>query len=163
MKNQVTIHDEDPFPFLSKTYQDDKPDAPKPTFASYKVYKIRNKKTGLFSDGSRYVYWTVKGREWKTLAPIGTHLASACKDDNYGQKWNGEHKTKIEDIEIVSYNRTVVTHEFKAEDGVEYVKGVMERKNKRLASPAKTKAKFKLAQAEKELKYAQDKLNQLKG
>lgn len=163
MQNQVTIHDEDPFPFLNQSYQDAKPDAPKPTFASHKVYKIRNKQTGMFSDGSRYVYWSVRGREWKTLGPIGTHLSSVCDGEFYGSKWNGEHNTKFEDIEIVSYNRTIVTHEYKADDGVEYVKGVMERKNKRLASEAKKKAKYKLAQAQKELQYAQAKLNQLKG
>jgi hypothetical protein len=144
-------------------------EGPEPTITSYKVYKIRNKKTGLFSDGSGYVYWEDKGREWRTLASLGTHLMEACKykEDGivvYGFKYGGiQEQTMVEDIEVVSYDRVVTTKECQVDSGPSYVSGVLERRKKRITAEARRRAKANLVQAKKEFKFAQEKLNKLKG
>lgn len=150
--NQVYIEDED------------EDNAPKPIFTSYKVYKIRNKKTGLYSNGRSYVSWSKDGKEWKTLAPVSNHLASYTKNGKYGNAyWNDKGGTPIEDVEIVQFTRSVSTIESKVDRGDEYLKAVLDKRAKRVAAQAKATAQYKLALAEQEFKMAQEKLNKLKG
>jgi hypothetical protein len=39
-----------------------------------KVYKVRDKQTGLFSTGGCYPKFTKKGKTWKALNHVRTHL-----------------------------------------------------------------------------------------
>jgi hypothetical protein len=38
------------------------------------IYKIRNKRTGLFSSGGSYPRWTKKGKVWRQLSHVRQHL-----------------------------------------------------------------------------------------
>ena len=40
-----------------------------------KVYKIRDRNTGLYSTGGVRPAWTAKGKTWSTLAPVKAHLS----------------------------------------------------------------------------------------
>lgn len=40
-----------------------------------KYYKIRNKKTGLYSTGGKFPDWTKNGKSWSTLGHIAAHLS----------------------------------------------------------------------------------------
>lgn len=39
-----------------------------------KYYKIRNKRTGLYSTGGKFPDWTKKGKSWATLGHVAAHL-----------------------------------------------------------------------------------------
>lgn len=69
------------------------------------VYKIRDKKTGLFSTGGTIPRWKKVGKTWSGLGPITNHLVMWC--DRYDYK-NG--KRTVIDIpsewEIVKYELT---------------------------------------------------------
>jgi hypothetical protein len=156
MKNEVYIHD----------YDEPAPIPEKPTTVQHvKVFKIRHKKTGKFSGGGSFVYWSDKGKEWKTLGGVNNHLAANSKGGVcYGHNYGGpQNQTKLEDVEVVTYQRTITTVESKADSAPEQVKGILERRAKRSAKEAENLAKYKLVQAQQELLFAQEKLNKLKG
>lgn len=50
-----------------------------------KYYKIRNRRTGLYSTGGKFPDWTKKGKSWASLGHIAAHLSQHV-GENY-QNW----------------------------------------------------------------------------
>lgn len=48
-----------------------------------KLYKIRNKETGLYSNGGSYTHWTKNGKVWKQLNHLSSHLNYHLNDNYY--------------------------------------------------------------------------------
>ncbi|MGF2049670.1 hypothetical protein ACQUET_13355, partial [Lactococcus lactis] len=62
MQNEVYIHG----------YNEPPPIPEKPAkVEEVKVYKIRHRKTGKYSSGTRWPHWSDNGKEWKTLGALG--------------------------------------------------------------------------------------------
>ncbi len=61
-----------------------------------KLYKIRDKKTGLFSMGGVYPRFTTKGKIWNGSGPIKSHLTQMKHYVKYYQSSN-----YYEDCEVV--------------------------------------------------------------
>jgi hypothetical protein len=38
------------------------------------IYKIRDKKTGLYSGGGSWVHWTKNGKSWGNIGHVKAHL-----------------------------------------------------------------------------------------
>ena len=80
----------------------------KKSTAPKKLFKIRHKKTGLFSTGGSYVHldgvrgWNAKGKVWVGLGPVKNHLAQYLpkNDPNRFQKNIGAIRDDWEIIEI---------------------------------------------------------------
>jgi hypothetical protein len=69
-----------------------------------KIYKIRDKRTGLYSMGGTGPGWSKKGKEWKTLAHVMAHL-SQFYQTYYRQKVS--ILTIPDDWEIIEFTVTV--------------------------------------------------------
>tara|TARA_Y100000296_G_C4951946_1_gene146651 strand:- start:61 stop:318 length:258 start_codon:yes stop_codon:yes gene_type:complete len=65
---------------------------------SHIVYKIRDKRTGLFSSGGYYPYWDKYGKIWKQEAHVKSHLTM------YTNCFYGRKVLEIENWEIVPYS-----------------------------------------------------------
>ena len=61
-----------------------------------KIFKIKDKNTGLFSTGTKHPTWTKKGKIWNQINHIKTHLRQFCdekitwtglNDFEYSTKW----------------------------------------------------------------------------
>jgi hypothetical protein len=75
---------------------------------SNKLFKIRNKKTGLFSPGGASamhdVYWKKTGKVWAGLGPLKSHLTLLVEAS--GAESNLTRK--LENWEVVEYELTEV-------------------------------------------------------
>lgn len=83
-----------------------------------KLYKIRNKKTGLYSSGGYSLRWTKIGKVWRTLGPLKNHLqgGAATAYDRLG-----------DDVEVVEIEmKEVGTLDFR-----EIMRGVREARAER--------------------------------
>lgn len=40
-----------------------------------KIYRIRNRETGLFSTGGKHPTWSKNGKIWKTLGHVKSHMS----------------------------------------------------------------------------------------
>jgi hypothetical protein len=71
-----------------------------------KVYKIRNKETGLFATGGTDCKFNKTGKVWKTLAHVKTHLKQYIVN-NFDRDYRASYVEKcdkyIDSIEIVEY------------------------------------------------------------
>lgn len=68
------------------------------------IYKIRHKKTGLFSGGGSCPRWAKKGKAWSSIAYVKSHLA--CVDQPRYPMFRGGHP--YADAEIVTFEMVVV-------------------------------------------------------
>lgn len=64
-----------------------------------KLYKIRNRATGLWSSGGMNPRWTKKGKTWATMAHVKSHLRNF--EDNYGTY--AYRRQSINDWDIVEF------------------------------------------------------------
>jgi hypothetical protein len=67
-----------------------------------KIYKIRNKDTGLFSKGGMTPYWSKKGKTWNSFGHLKLHLSQMVKIDYYTKQvtYRAKDLDKWEIIEI---------------------------------------------------------------
>lgn len=114
------------------------------------VFKIRDKKTGLFSNPNSSTRWSKKGKIWTSRAALSLHLGCA--------EWQYKHG----DYEIVE----IVTREVQS---IPYAEYEVERKHKRSIREAEEKLRIErsmMAQEEERLKRIADleaELKNLKG
>jgi len=78
------------------------------------LYKIRDKKTGLYSTGGMYPGWGTKGKTWNSIGSLKCHLRQFCdyKKSSSGTNWH-LHENKIpKDWEVIKikYIETEVEH-----------------------------------------------------
>ena len=59
-----------------------------------KVYKIRNKETGLFKQGGggRFQYWTKTGKSWSSIGALKNHIRMEFWDK---KKWGKDELIAI--------------------------------------------------------------------
>ena len=127
-----------------------------------KLYKLRQKSTGLFSSGGSYPQFNQKGKTWTTLSALSGHLGYFGKEI-YGRRpasFSSRGTITYDDLEIVVLE--VRENEVENMPASEYVKGLHERKEKRKIQKDKRIAKRRLQAAEAELKRAESKLNKIK-
>jgi len=68
-----------------------------------KVYKLRNKETGLFSTGGLDPLFNKKGKIWKQLNHIKAHLTQFRNISYYDPQRNVSNKEYLNSVEIVEY------------------------------------------------------------
>ncbi len=61
------------------------------------MYKIRNKLTGLYSNGGAYPRWTKRGKTWNALHHVRAHLRS---NSAYKQRFYADAELLKYDISI---------------------------------------------------------------
>lgn len=66
-----------------------------------KVYKIRNKKTGLFSKGGVYKLFDEKGKIWQTAGTARSHLAMF--QDRDWRTGKSSYPAFVKDLEVVEF------------------------------------------------------------
>lgn len=82
-----------------------------------RVFKIRDKESGLFSNGGQYPRFTSRGKAWGTLNDLKLHLAQFKRKLSkrpYGYRFDEKWKSIsiwIDDIEIIVFT----------EDGLHFV------------------------------------------
>jgi len=74
-----------------------------------KVYKIRDKNTGLFSTGGTQPDWNKEGKTWMSIGHIKNHLHQFIYTE-YNFDWTSHtEENKIpQEWEVVQYERTEV-------------------------------------------------------
>lgn len=107
---------------------------------TYKVWKIRRKSDGLFSTGGTWPSFTKKGKEWKTLSALSSHIVQSHRH------YDGYHDG---DLEIVHYEYELKRFETGTQDVHQYITGLLERRAKREANAKRAAAKYKLEQAKR--------------
>lgn len=67
-----------------------------------KVYRIRDKETGLFSTGGAHPKWSTKGKLWRSAGNLRSHLTTVLEYKGY------EKKAQIvpENWEVIEYELT---------------------------------------------------------
>lgn len=66
------------------------------------VYRIRHKKTGLWSKGGYWPRWSNKGKVWRSSSSLGGHLAMFYRWDHDGSRTYA-YEPEVKDWEIVEY------------------------------------------------------------
>lgn len=64
-----------------------------------KLYKIRNRETGLYSSGGQWPSWSRAGKTWTNLGPLRSHLAQHLGDKNY-HKGTDMSQWQVVEIEV---------------------------------------------------------------
>jgi hypothetical protein len=85
-----------------------------------KVYKIRSKKTGLFSTGGSSPRWSKKGKIWAGSGPLNNHLNVIKEYGGYGKIVYDR-----EEAELVEYE--LIEQEISSTALAEHIKGVEDR------------------------------------
>lgn len=74
-----------------------------------KMYKIRNKKTGLYSSGTMYPIFKKVGKTWKSKQALSLHFT-------WLKEYNNFYKD-IDDLEVIEYivseNRIIPLGDYK--------------------------------------------------
>lgn len=65
-----------------------------------KIFKIRNKATGLWSTGGSSPRWTKKGKIWSTYAHVKSHLRGVA-GTRYATVMNGIADWEIVELEVI--------------------------------------------------------------
>lgn len=126
---------------------------------SYKVYKIRRKADGLFSTGGSYPSFNGKGKEWYTLAAVGSHLAITANKRCYSSYCDTGHA----ELEIVTMVYEVHKSEIATQGVDDYNRGLLQRREKRIAAQDRAKARRRMESAKRDLESAAKRLSQLQG
>lgn len=63
-----------------------------------KIYKIRDKQTGLFSTGGLYPKWSKIGKVWKTQGNLKSHL-NMLQECGFLSQYNNTEVIELETIE----------------------------------------------------------------
>jgi hypothetical protein len=134
-----------------------------PSCETFKVYKVRRKSDGLYSNGGSWPYFNIKGKEWRTLSAVSSHIAQVTRNGKYNPSaWEqGNNEDDLSNIEIVTYECELKKTEVSVEGAVEYHEGIVRRRHKREARQATRKATRKVEQAKCEFDAACEKLNEL--
>lgn len=72
-----------------------------------KIYKIRNKETGLFSSGGSYAEWQTAGKTWKSLPNLKSHLSMynyRYALESVQTFYNGSEVVEFELVEVDAKN-----------------------------------------------------------
>lgn len=65
-----------------------------------KLYKIRNKETGLYSTGGSIPRWTKVGKSWNNLAHLNSHLTAY-----YSRPYHAEYNnSEVVEFEVTEKN-----------------------------------------------------------
>lgn len=70
-------------------------------------YKIRNKRTDLFSTGGAVPHWNKRGKTWRSLRALNQHLALTCRSGHYGTGY-GATGIVWGDLEVLCYELKIV-------------------------------------------------------
>lgn len=66
-------------------------------------FKIRDKKTGLFSGGGTNPHWSKRGKTWTSKQALSAHIGLAVHGNGvYGGRW-GCKNPSMSDLELVCY------------------------------------------------------------
>jgi hypothetical protein len=84
-----------------------------------KIYKIRSKETGMFSTGSMNPSWAKRGKEWRQVNHLRSHLSQYYDfwekhipyDRDFTQGEVAEALARYDNAEIVVYELKEVTTE----------------------------------------------------
>lgn len=104
-----------------------------------KIYKIRNKQTGLFSTGSCEPKWKKTGKIWKTIGALKNHLnlfdvefgfsEPSSAGIYYGYNYYNSIYNNLEDWEIIEYEFVeIIDHSFRW-DGKQFIE-IMKKQKK---------------------------------
>jgi hypothetical protein len=129
----------------------------------YKFYKLRRKTDGLYSNGGAWPGFNAKGKTWNTLAALSGHLAQHT-GDRYARtrrfSWTDKQEgIAWEDLEIVCLE--VRENVVEKQEALEYVKGMKERREKRVAKQKERQAKEQVRRAKVELEQAKKKVEEI--
>ncbi len=70
------------------------------------VYKIRDKETGLYSDGGRWPKFSKKGKTWKEIGHVKLHISQ------FNDNWKWRDNDYLSKIEVVAFDvQEIVTGE----------------------------------------------------
>lgn len=120
------------------------------------IYRIKNTKTGMYSNGGSYPRWSKKGKIWKTLGYVRSHLRAFMEYDYRKKTTVGiDPKLKdwvIETSEITEQPRDVIAVMDCVKDMLtsEQVKLDKEHATEERLKSLKKKAISKLTAAEKD-------------
>lgn len=68
------------------------------------VFKIRSKKTGLFSTGGGRPSFSKKGKQWAGLGPVKNHIHCL---DSHGKSIYNREEAELVEYEIIQYEVSV--------------------------------------------------------
>lgn len=72
------------------------------------VYRIRSRKTGLFSNGGTDPRFTTKGKVWKMKGHLTSHLTQLHA---YGRKIYHEHNVEIVPYELIETEQPTISYD----------------------------------------------------
>ena len=74
---------------------------------SFKVLKIRNKKTGLYSTGTMHPKWTEYGKTWAGKGHVKAHLNQFVNAGRYNSYVDFYKDAEIVEVEVIQANEHI--------------------------------------------------------